>query len=302
MLARGQDVRFLRRGEKHPETSARWRRAAGVLAAGVLLMTGACLGWSLFVEPARLVVHRETLHLGRWDPAHRGLRVALLSDLHVGSPHWGPAQISDLVRRTNELHPDLVLLAGDYLIDHVPFGDKVTPEVIARLLAPLSAPLGVYAVLGNHDCWNDGPRVKAALVGAGLHVLEDERATLTYRGRPLVLLGLADQLTHRAHAAALIAATPPVTSMLVLVHEPDTFAALDGRVSLMLAGHTHGGQVDLPWLGRLGAGIASRFGRRYAAGHVEENGRHLFVTTGVGTSVFPIRFRVPPEIALLTLS
>jgi predicted MPP superfamily phosphohydrolase len=261
------------------------------------------LAYALFVEPRRLVLHEETLHLSRWNPAHRGLKVALVSDLHVGSPFWGPSHMRELVQQVNGLRPDLILLAGDYMIDHVPLGTKVAPETIADVLAPLSAPLGVFAVLGNHDCWNDPARVRGALVRRGLRVLEDEAVTLSFHGQPLTLVGLADQMTHVDRAAEVLADLPSRddASVLVLVHEPDVFAHMDARVSLVLAGHTHGGQVKLPWLGRPRVSIATRFGERYAAGAVVEGARHLFVTTGVGTSVFPIRLGVPPEIVLLTL-
>lgn len=279
------------------------RRAGRALALASLAAAATVLAYALFVEPRRLVLHEETLHLSHWNPAHRGLRVALVSDLHVGSPFWGPSHVRELVQTINRLRPDVILLAGDYMIDHVPLGTKVSPETIADVLAPLSAPLGVFAVLGNHDCWNDPAKVRAAFVGRGLTVLEDEAVTLSFRGQPLTLVGLADQLTHPGRDAEVLAGLPTRddASVLVLVHEPDTFAHLDGRASLVLAGHTHGGQVKLPWLGRPRIGIATRFGERYAAGAVVEDGRHLFVTTGIGTSVFPIRLGVPPEIALLTL-
>ena len=276
---------------------------ARFVALGLLAAAAGVLAYALFVEPRQLVLHQETLRLSRWNPAHRGLKVALVSDLHVGSPFWGPSHMRELVQKVNRLRPDLILLAGDYMIDHVPLGTKVAPETIADVLAPLSAPLGVFAVLGNHDCWNDPARVRGALVRRGLTVLEDEGVTLSFHGQPLTLVGLADQLTHVDRQAEVLADLPSRedASVLVLVHEPDVFAHMDARVSLVLAGHTHGGQVKLPWLGRPRVSIATRFGERYAAGAVVEEGRHLFVTTGVGTSVFPIRLGVPPEIVLLTL-
>ena len=254
---------------------------------------------AVWIEPARLVVNRRELSVPRWPAALSGLRVALLSDLHVGSPHWDLARLHELVQRTNAEQPDLILLAGDYLINDVWFGRYVPIEPIASELAQLHAPLGVFAVLGNHDWWNDGPKTRAALEAHGVRVLDDEALRIDARGSSFCLLGLRDEYYRQRSPAQELDLALPGLPLVVLVHEPDVFAELDQRALLTLAGHTHGGQVDLPLLGR--RVVPSRFGSRYAAGEVDEGGRKLFVTTGVGTSIWPVRFRVPPEIALLTL-
>lgn len=273
-----------------------WVRRAllTLFALGLLLAMDA-----LWVEPARLVVHRKELRVPRWPTALSGLRVALLSDLHVGSPHWDLAHLRELVERTNAEHPDLILLAGDYEINGVWFGSHVAIEPIAAELARLRAPLGVVAVLGNHDWWNGAARVRHALEANGVRVLDDETQLLTARGSNFAVLGLRDESFRQRTAAEELALAPPGLPLIVLVHEPDVFAELDQRALLTLAGHTHGGQVNVPLLGR--CVVPSRFGARYAAGEIVENGRTLFVTTGVGTSILPVRFGVPPEIALLTL-
>ena len=274
----------------------RWVRRAVLLlyALGFVLVVDA--GW---IEPARLVVNRQELRVPRWPASLSGLRIALLSDLHVGSPHWDLAHLRELVERTNAEHPDLILLAGDYEINGVWFGSHVAIEPIAAELGKLRAPLGVIAVLGNHDWWNDAPRARRALQANGVRVLDDEALRFDAHGASFCLLGLRDEYYRERSAGQELDLALPGLPLIVLVHEPDVFAELDERALLTLAGHTHGGQVDLPVLGR--RVVPSRFGARYAAGEVIENGRMLFVTTGVGTSIFPIRFRVPPEIALLTL-
>ncbi|AKU99216.1 Phosphoesterase [Labilithrix luteola] len=255
--------------------------------------------WAFLVEPARLVVDRVDLAIPHWRAEHAGLRVALLSDLHVGSPHWQLEDLKELVRKTNAEHPDLVLLAGDYVIDGVKFGTRTSPEPIAHELAELRAPLGVIAVLGNHDWWNDGVRVRHALESNGIVVLENEVRRIEKNGKSFYIVGLADAVTREQQIRPTLDAVPAGEPMIVLVHEPDVFPSIDARASITLAGHTHGGQVKLPFIGR--AVVPSDYGERFAAGHVVEEGRHLFVTTGVGTSIFPVRFGVPPEIALLTL-
>lgn len=273
------------------------RFALAVLGLGLTLML-----WAFWWEPQRLVVVPGELELPGWPRGLAGFRVALLSDLHVGSPHWDLAALERLVERTNGERPDLIVLTGDYQINDVAGGSFVEAEPIAERLGKLRAPLGVVAVLGNHDWWNDGERMRRALTTHHIEVLEERAIELEYRGARFYVAGLADQITRSSDPRALLASIPAGAPVLLLVHEPDVFATfpeLGVNPTLTLAGHTHGGQVRLPVLGR--RVVPSEFGERYAYGHVEEAGRHLFVTSGVGTSVFPVRFMVPPEIALLTL-
>lgn len=274
-------------------------RARRLLATFILLSLLGLISWAFVLEPRALVVRRVALDLPHWDPAHAGLRIALLSDLHIGSPFWDLDRLSTLVERCNQERPDLVLLAGDYLINGVKFGRYVPPEPIAARLGGLVAPLGVIAVLGNHDWWNDGEAMRAALQGQGVVVLENEVAVLSHHGEPIRVVGLADLLTRPQALRATFAPLEGLGSTLALVHEPDVFPGVPPFVSLTLAGHTHGGQVNLPLLGR--PIVPSRFEDRYAQGHIVEEGRHLFVTSGVGTSILPVRFRVPPELVILTL-
>ncbi len=175
----------------------------------------------------------------------------------------------------------------------------VEPQVIAETLKDLRAPLGVYAVLGNHDWWYDGGKVREALENAGIRVLDNEVAQLQKNDQTFWLVGLADAWTGRDDIAGTTQKVPAGQPAIAITHNPDILPRLTSILQLTLAGHTHGGQVNLPFLGR--RIVPSEFGQRYAAGHVEEAGKRLFVTTGIGTSVFPVRFRVPPEIAVLTV-
>jgi len=222
-----------------------------------------------------------------------------MSDLHVGSPHVDLFKLGKLVAATNAEKPDLVLILGDLVIRDVIGGRFVTPEPIAHELAGLRAPLGVVAVLGNHDWWYNGERVRHALESQGIRVLENQSLRVVYRGKTLWLCGLADLLTRGNQLLPTLATVDDHDPVLVLMHNPDVFPEMPERVSLSLAGHTHGGQVNLPILGRLV--VPSRFRQRYAYGLIEENGKKLFVTGGVGTSILPVRFRVPPEIVILSL-
>ncbi len=261
---------------------------------------GALLGaWALLVEPRRLRVEESTVTPRAWPPALDGLRVAVLADLHAGAPHVDEAFLERVVEKANAAGADLVALLGDLVDDDVALGSHVPPEAVAARLERLRAPLGVAAVLGNHDWKHDGERVWRALEGAGIRVLEDDVVELRHRGARLWLAGFADAATDGADVEGTLAAIPAGEPVLALTHSPDLFPKVPRRVALTLSGHTHGGQVNLPLVRRWA--IPSRFGDRYAAGHVEEGGRHLFVHRGLGTSELPVRFRAPPQIAVLTL-
>lgn len=269
-----------------------WRQTIVYISASVLALLA---GWGLYLEPRGLSLVRQELPLPGWTAELDGLEVVLLSDLHVGSPYYGLDKLEELVRRVNAQKPDLILLAGDYVIQGVRGGTFVSPEDIAPILGRLHARLGVFAVLGNHDWWLDGARVRRAFASAGVAVLEDEAVRLA--GFWVVGIGDLWEAPHDIDKA--LAAVDDDAPVLAFTHNPDLFPEVPPRVTLTLAGHTHGGQVRLPILGTLV--VPSRYGARFARGHIVEDERHLFVTSGLGTSIIPVRFRVPPEIAHLTL-
>jgi predicted MPP superfamily phosphohydrolase len=199
--------------------------------------------------------------------------------------------------------PDVVLLLGDYYNNGRrpdrwrAAGGPMSIDGVADELGRLRAPLGVYAVLGNHDWWLDGRRIERALTARGIVVLEN-RAVAARPG--LWLAGLADEMTRDPDPLVALAPVPAGATVLALTHNPDVFPLVPPQVALTVAGHTHGGQLRLPLLGA--PVVPSRYGERFAAGHIVEDGRHLFVTTGVGTSIYAMRFGVTPEIVVLTLT
>jgi uncharacterized protein len=281
------------------DSKARWKRVSKITALALALLLACLAAWTLFVEPNRLVFRDANLYLPNWPAGLEGMKVAVLSDLHVGSPYVGTDKLSYIVMRVNAAQPDMVVLLGDFVIQEVVGGKFVEPEVTAGILKGLRARLGVFAVLGNHDWWYDGLRVKRALESAGIIVLEDDAARVERGGEAFWVAGLADAWTNQTDIRGTFARVTDEGAVIAITHNPDIFPKIPRRAALTLAGHTHGGQVNLPFLGRLR--VPSEFGQRYAAGHVVEDGRHLFVTTGIGTSIFPVRFRVPPEIVFLTL-
>jgi predicted MPP superfamily phosphohydrolase len=271
-----------------------WRRArlATALLAAVLA------AWAFWLEPASLTVAEERIVLP-WS-ARGPLRVAVLSDLHVGSPFNGIVQLKRIVERTNAARPDIICILGDLVIQGVRGGRFVPPEDIAAELTHLRAPAGVFAVLGNHDGWLDHDRVQKALEQNGIAVVEDTARRIDTVAGPLWVAGISDLWMGKHDVAAAVAAVKnDGAPVLLMTHNPDVFPSVPDRVSLTLAGHTHGGQVRFPFFGS--PIVPSRFGQRFVAGHIIEQNRHLFVSTGVGTSILPVRFRVPPTISILTL-
>ena len=266
-----------------------------LLLAG-LAAAAALLAWSAWFAPRRVVVRRRTLRLPHWPSELAGLRVAVLADLHAGAPHVDEAKVARLVRGINRVRPDLVALLGDYVDPTVAFGTRVAPEAVAAALGRLRAPLGVVAVLGNHDWIHVGERMGRCLRDAGLTVLENDAVAVA---PGLWVAGVGAESERRADPYAALAAVPGDDAVLLLSHNPDTFVRVPDRVALTLAGHTHAGQVALPYV--RASYIPSRFGERFARGHLVEGGRHLFVSAGVGTSRLPIRFLAPPEIVVLRL-
>jgi predicted MPP superfamily phosphohydrolase len=270
-----------------------------ILIAACLLCGLALGAWAFWIEPNRLVVKQTEIKLPGWPESLNRLRIVAISDLHVGSLYITLDKLERVVETINAAKPDIVVLLGDYVIQDVVGGRFIEPEVFAEKLKALRAPGGVVAVLGNHDWWYDAPRVRRALEQAGMHVLEDEAVPIQHRGQVLWLAGLVDLWKGKPDIEKAMSQVPQGAPMIMLTHNPDIFPQVPPRVSLTVAGHTHGGQVNLPFVGRLV--VPSQFGQRYAIGHIQENKRHLFVTPGIGTSIFPVRFRVPPEISVVTL-
>lgn len=276
----------------------RWFTARRVLLATLAVATLAGV-WAFFIEPNRLVVRHESITPPRWPAALDGTRIVVLTDLHVGAPHIGVDKLTRVVDETNAADPDLVLILGDLVIQGVVGGDFVEPEVIAEELSRLSAKHGVFAVLGNHDWWHNGSQIRAALEAADIVVLEDHSTSVQIGEAQLYLAGVSDLMTRDANIGRALEKVPAEATTLLITHNPDIFPDVPEHVELSLAGHTHGGQVCLPVVGA--PVVPSRFGQRYVRGHIVEEGRHLYVGVGVGTSILPVRFGVPPAIDVLTL-
>ena len=287
------------------------RSLLGFLGAGFLSSVGLC-SYAFAVEPRfRLVVTHYRMQPPRWPKLDRPLRIAVIADIHACEPWMPVARIAEIVETSNALAPDLTVLLGDYVAGLSRFRTGIVPmRDWGPVLGRLSAPLGTYAVLGNHDWWTDADAVRRTLIDNGISVLEnDARLIRSGRGFSFWLAGLGDQLAipkgrgrfEGVHdlPGTLAQIRDDASPAILLAHEPDIFPQVPARVSLTLCGHTHGGQINLPFIGR--PLVPSRFGQRYAYGRVIENGRHLVVSAGLGCSILPARFGVPPEIVMLEL-
>jgi uncharacterized protein len=267
-------------------------------AAGLVAGAGLAV-WAAWIEPRRLVVREQDLGLPHWPARLSGVRAGVLSDLHAGVPHMGLQAIRRAVDELNARAPDVHLLLGDYLDASQFLRRDLAPERVADELGRLRAPLGTVAILGNHDWRSSGDRMWRALQDVGITVLEDRAVELHAPGGSFWVAGLGDLRHRRPDIGAALRDVPRDAPVLVLSHDPDMFPGVPTRVSLTLAGHTHGGQIAIPLLRR--PLMPSYYGERYARGHVVEHGRHLLVTSGLGTSGLPIRLFAPPEVHVLSL-
>ena len=275
----------------------RWLQWSAWLLAGAFLSL--CV-WGFVWEPSQLVERDHVLRLPGWTPECDGLRIDVLADIHTGSPHNGVGKLDLIVETVAQGDADVVLLAGDYVILSVFMGEYISADVVAQHLRPLTARKPVYGVLGNHDWWKDGKQVAASMSAAGVAMVDNRSQLVSVRGCEFWLAGIGDLWVGMPDIAAAFSGIPDDGRPVVaLTHNPDLFPRVPTRSTLLVAGHTHGGQVTLPLLGRVVD--PSKLGDRYASGHVEEGGEHVFVSPGIGTSILPVRFGIPPEISRLTL-
>jgi predicted MPP superfamily phosphohydrolase len=277
-------------------------RSLGLATLGVFSCAYVLGVYGFFVEPNLLVVRRTTIVSHNWHGAP--LTIAAIGDVHVQSPHVNAARVRSLVARANALDPDLIVLLGDYINGSAPIGvrSRQSRTKTAAAMAAFSAfeaRHGVISVLGNHDIWYGRTPVHQALRKADIVVLENGHVVIERSAGRFVVAGLADRYSAKPDFARALAGAPGGADVIVLSHNPDPFARVPADVALMLAAHTHCGQVTIPFIGRLI--VPSVHGQRYACRRIDEHGRTMFVTSGVGTSILPVRFLNPPEIALITL-
>ncbi|HTV33549.1 MAG TPA: metallophosphoesterase [Methylocella sp.] len=280
-------------------------------AGGLALAAAGTGSYAFGFEPAlRLNITPYALKPPGW-PSGLTVRAVVLADIHACEP-WMPAsRIRGIADLANALSPDIIFLLGDFAGGHNFVTGPVMPDEWGKALSVLTAPLGVYSILGNHDWWHgplpnmppDGAQgVRRALRAAGIEVLENHALHLMKDGHGFWVAGLGDQLfapNVQADLPGTLAQITDADPVILLAHEPTIFRRVPERVSLTLCGHTHGGQVNLPM-------VTTKLSMRHDLsgllyGHIVENDRHLIISAGLGTSIVPVRFLRPPEIVHLTI-
>ena len=265
------------------------------LAIGAGAAAGAAIAYELAAERWRIGITRGTYAIRNLPPELDGLKIAHLSDLHMGriTPVSFIRKAADL---TNSLQPDLVVMTGDYVDD-----TDIPVEVCSEALAGLDAPLGVFAILGNHDHWVQPDAIADALGDAGVRVLRNESVPVGSGEGRLWIAGLEDTAGHREDFGATLNGRMEGEPVVLLSHSPDVLPrAHDLDIDLVLAGHTHGGQIRLPIIGAPHA--PSRVTQKYVIGSRRLGHTRIHVSRGVGMTLMPVRFGCPPEIGLYTLT
>ncbi|MGJ8563382.1 MAG: metallophosphoesterase [Alphaproteobacteria bacterium] len=258
-----------------------------------------CLAYGFLIEPSRLVVRHVQMSSPHWAGAP--LRIAVMSDLHIGGRTVYAPRINKVASRLNAQSPDIIVLAGDYTSEstrrHLRSADQVAAiETGQAALGKLSAPLGVYAVLGNHDYLYGETFVQKTLEAGGITFVDNRAEIISGK---LCLFGFGDDYYGHPNRNGRDACGGELP-MIGLMHNPDSFELARGGEALLIAGHTHGGQINIPGIGR--RATATRAGPKYAYGKLTINGSPAFVTAGIGMSKLSARFRAPPEIVVITLS
>ena len=264
------------------------RRAAlkTLVATGVGALTGAA-GYGYLYERHELGLTRASIAVDDLPASLAGVRIGLLTDIHRS--RWvSHEDVDRAVATLMAERPDLIVLGGDY----VTWGDRTFVEPSADALAPLTAPYGVYGILGNHD---DDHAMPAALARRGVEMLKDARTRIVIRNEPVDLIGIRFWTRRPSDLLAIARGALPMS--ILLAHDPRRLADAETlRIPLVFSGHTHGGQVVLPVIGAVAATkfpVVSGLGRRGRTA--------MFVSRGVGTVYVPVRINCPPEVAVLTL-
>lgn len=266
-----------------------------LLVLSLLLVAVAGVAAYAFAEARRdPVVRRATIALPLWPPGTPPIRVVLLSDIHIGSAVSDATRLRRIVARVDALRPDLILIAGDFIFGERADGASLHGPAMIAPLRRLRAPLGVVAVVGNHDYHTGIDVVRRDLAAAGIRLLRNQAAHVG----PLSIGGIDDSVTGHAKVIAttnMARKTPG--ARIILTHSPDIARFLAPDMTLLLAGHTHCGQIVLPVIGP----VAEVAAARYRCGLMREGGRTVIVTAGIGISGVPFRLGAPPDLWLLTL-
>ncbi|MGJ8635910.1 MAG: metallophosphoesterase [Phycisphaerales bacterium] len=298
---------------EHEEPVDRGRRAflANSTLGSVAAVSVVSPGYATLVEPWGIQVREYVIPVEGLAASLDGLRIVQVSDTHLG-PRIPESFIVGAYAKAMELNPDLIVLTGDHVHD----GTKENQRA-AELCEPLvhACPMGVIGVLGNHDWWGDGPRLSRMLGDVGVRMIDNDRVWIDVKTRSVVdedpgegalaFVGIGDLTDGVVDVDQAFEGVRDETARIVLAHNPDTAEihalarAGSPRVDLMVSGHTHGGQVKIPFIGT--PIVPSWYGQKYAGGLVDGPAFRVLISRGVGMSMLPVRVGVPPEISVITL-
>ena len=252
--------------------------------------------WSL-IEPYTLRITETKIQFSSYSPSCQSFRVAFLTDLHIGSPGMGLNKLTEIVDLVKKFKVDLILFGGDYTVDKVIGGDPIGIEQISNRLTSLDCNENCFSVLGNHDYHHGKKAVIDALTKSNIITLVNEDRIIVANECKVLLYGM-DDLWEGKPMISYVQQPNKKELNLILAHNPDVFKLSEIKNSVMLAGHTHGGQVNLPFIGELI--VPSMFGNSLASGIITDDTRVLYVGTGLGTSILGVRFNVTPSVDILT--
>ena len=255
------------------------------IAASILV----ALMWCFTIEPNVVTVNKYKIK----DESLKGIKIVMAGDFHV-KPYQSK-RLDYVVEKINSQNPDIVLLVGDYVNMHSDYMSYPIAKT-AEKLSKISSKAGIYTVLGNHDYYKESKKIRQALTDNGITVLENRCRKIDIGDKTFYVAGIEDLVTAFPDVDRALKLCKKPT--ILLSHQPDIFPYLPkDKINLTLAGHTHGGQVVIPFVGPVI--VPSKFGTKYASGYFEEDGNKMIVTKGIGTSILPIRLNCMPEIVVI---
>lgn len=249
-----------------------------------------------FIEPNILLTKSQKLEIPHWNKDLDGFKIALITDIHLGTKFVDLKKLARIVKIVNSKNPDLIVICGDLDAKSIS-KEKYSTTQIANILKNLKSKHGVIAVMGNHD-YVPPSVVKNIYQKSNIILLENEDYYFSHNAKTLRIVGFKDLWHFKSNPIQVVGMKDKTTPTVVLTHNPDYFPQMPNFVSLTLSGHTHGGEIVLPFIGSFL--IPSEYGQRYRNGYIIENNKHLFVSRGVAT-LSGGRFLDPPEINILTL-
>lgn len=288
----------------------KWLKRIGLALLVIVVLIGGLLAYAYFIGPRQFEVVHETLAVPNWDSQLNGFKVIAISDIHTGSNYAPIERLRFVVEKSNEQNADLIVLLGDYVSElsrgrrrDLKEGEdgtdlEIPVNEIADALSGFKAKYGVYAVIGNHDWYHNAKKIHGEFERVGINVLENEVESIAVGDRTVRLWGIEDLWKNRRVPAQAYDAITDKRNIIAITHNPDSMLSAPAGFSIMFAGHSHGGQINFPIFGP----FAPFNDARFMDGHAEVDGKHVYVTSGVGTSVIPLRWLVAPEIAVVTLN